>query len=107
MSVFSAWLTYAVKAIVPQAMILLVPGAHPTKNISIKFEIQWNFVMLFFITYSADHNEILHVMTITLCYVQNFIVISWAHFKPEHCKFLSNFEFDQNTVSGTGTGGSR
>ena len=28
----------------------------PTNNISIEFEIQINFVLLFFVTYSADHN---------------------------------------------------
>ena len=34
--------------------------------------------------------------------MQNFVAIGLAHFKPEHCEFLSNFEFDQNTVSGMG-----
>ena len=34
--------------------------------------------------------------------MQNFIVIGWAYFKLEQSKFLSNFEFDQNNVSGTG-----
>ena len=28
--------------------------------------------------------------------------IGRGHFKPEHCKFWSNFEFDRNMVSGTG-----
>ena len=43
--------------------------------------------MLLFITYLADHNEILHVMTVLLTQsVQNFIVISYAYFKPEHSK---------------------
>ena len=36
------------------------PGARPTTAISIEFEIQWNFVMLLFITYSSDHNKMLH-----------------------------------------------
>ena len=36
-------------------------------------------------------------MTVTI------VLISWAHHKPEHCKFLFNFEFDQNTVSGMGS----
>ena len=35
-------------------------GTRPTNDISIEFEIQWNFVMLLFITYSTDHNDILH-----------------------------------------------
>ena len=49
---------------------------------------QWNFA---------------HVTTVTLSRrVQNFVVIGWGHFKPEHCKFWSNFEFDRNIVSGTG-----
>ena len=33
--------------------------------------------------------------------MQTFVVIGEAHFKPEHCKFLWNLEFYQNTVSGT------
>ena len=37
--------------------MVLGAGAHPTNDILIKFEIQWNFL---FITYSANHNEILH-----------------------------------------------
>ena len=36
------------------------PGTHPTNNILVEFEIQWKFVMLFIITHSADHKEILH-----------------------------------------------
>ena len=32
--------------------------------------------------------------------MQNFIVISRVHFKPEHFKFWSNFEFNQNVCSG-------
>ena len=45
-----------------------------------------------------------HVTTVTVSWrVQNSIVISWAHFKQEHCKFLSIFEFDRNTINGTGT----
>ena len=44
-----------------------------------------------------------HVTTGTLSWhVQNFVVIGRAHFKPEHCKICSNFEFDRNIVSGTG-----
>ena len=49
--------------------------------------LQWNFV----------HNR-----TVTLLWiVQNFVVIGWSHFKPQHSKFWSNFEFDWNTDSGT------
>ena len=35
-------------------------------------------------------------------HVQNFVVIGSAYFKQEHSKFLSNFELEWNTVSGTG-----
>ena len=34
--------------------------------------------------------------------VQTFVVIGRVHFKPEHCKCWSSFEFDRNIVSGTG-----
>ena len=34
--------------------------------------------------------------------MQNFVVIGREHFKPEHCKIWSNFEFDRNIVSGMG-----
>ena len=34
--------------------------APPTDDISIEFEIQWNFAMLLFVAYSVDHNEVLH-----------------------------------------------
>ena len=29
-------------------------------------------------------------------------MVGWVYFKPEHFKFSSNFEFDRNTISGTG-----
>ena len=38
-----------------------IPGAHPTNDISIKFETQPKFAMLRFQIYSTDHNEILHM----------------------------------------------
>ena len=34
------------------------PGARPTKNISIEFEILPKFAMLWYKMYSTDHNEI-------------------------------------------------
>ena len=37
-----------------------LPGACPTKNISIEFEILPKFAMLWYKMYSFDHNEILH-----------------------------------------------
>ena len=36
-------------------------------------------------------------MVILLWPVQNFAVVVRAQFKPKHCKFWSNFEFDRNT----------
>ena len=34
---------------------------------------------------------------------KNFLwSVTWAHFKPQHCKSLSKFEFNKKTVSGTG-----
>ena len=36
------------------------PGARPTNDISIEFEIQPKFAVLSINTYSTDHNEILH-----------------------------------------------
>ena len=41
-------------------IIYMVPGARPTNDISIEFEIWPKFAMLLFNTYSADHNDILH-----------------------------------------------
>ena len=35
-------------------------GARPTNDISMEFEIQCDYVMLFFITYSTDYNEFFH-----------------------------------------------
>ena len=37
------------------------PGARPTNDISIKFEIRPKFEVLWFKMYSSDHNEILHI----------------------------------------------
>ena len=54
---------------------------HPTNDISIKFEIQGNFVMLSFITYSAHHNDSLHM-------------------SRQYDKFWSNWKFDGHPTSG-------
>ena len=37
-----------------------LPGARPTNDISIEFEIRPKFAVLWFKLYSTDHNEILH-----------------------------------------------
>ena len=51
----------------------------------------------------SQHN-FAHVTTVTLLWhVQHFVMIGRVDFKPEHCKFWSNFKFDRNIVSGTGT----
>ena len=80
-------------------------GPCPTNDISIDFKIQWNFVnALVHNILNRSQWNFTHVTTVTLSWrVQNFIVISWAHFKPECCEFLLNFEFDWNTASGMGT----
>ena len=33
--------------------------------------------------------------------MQKFVGISGVYFKPEHCKFLLNFKFNQNIINGT------
>ena len=47
-------------------------------SVPIEFEFQWNFAMLLFITYSADHNKILLRYTVVTC----------AKF---HCDLLNTF----------------
>ena len=95
------WLFFNICSWLP---FLYKPGPHPTNDISIEFETRPKFEMPWFKMYSADHNEILHVMTVLLlCPVQNFVVIGRVCFKLEHCKFWSNFKFDRNIDNGTGT----
>ena len=69
-------------------------GARPTYNISIEFEIQWNFTMLSCITYSTDHKQIvntprryhsLEVHKIALWSVQHVV----NHNLP-NCDLISN-----------------
>ena len=58
--------------------------------------------MLLFITYIRPiTREFYTHHTVVTC--AKFVVIGWSHFKPEHSKFRSNFEFVRNTVGGTGT----
>ena len=50
---------------ITKSWVKWTPGVRPINRISIEFlEIQWNLLMLLFITYSADHNEILHRNTV-------------------------------------------
>ena len=52
-------------------------------------------------TFSWSQQNFAHIMTVTLSWpVQNFIVIGWIYFNPEHSKFWLNFEFDRNPISG-------
>ena len=54
-------------------------------------------------TLNRSQRNFAHVMTVTLSWrVQNFILIGQVHFKPEHWRFWSSFEFDRNIASGTG-----
>ena len=69
-------------------------GARPTNDISIEFEIQWNFVTLLFIIY----------LVTLLRHMQKFIVISLAHFKLALAlQILIEVRIRSNLVSGTGT----
>ena len=46
----------------------------PTNDISIEFEIQWNFVMLLFITHSANHlKKFAHLCQIWLWSVEHIL----------------------------------
>ena len=59
------WIYYDGKKYIQSMQLLLlyyhnIPGARHTNDISIAFEIRWNFAVPVFITYSADHNEISH-----------------------------------------------
>ena len=68
-----------------------LPGAHPSNNISIKFEIQWKFVMLLFITYKAYYNEISHTSRQCNCCDVWKISLWWV----EHILNQSTPNFDQ------------
>ena len=68
-----------------------------SNSTKIRSALVWNML------YRSQRN-FAHVTTGTLSWrVQNFVLIGGVHFKPEHCKLWSNFEFDRNIVSGTGT----
>ena len=82
------------------------PGACPTNNISIKFEIQPKFgSALVWNLFNRSQQHFAHVTTVILSWcVQNFVVYTivtcakfgcdrWSTFKLEHCNFWSNFKF--------------
>ena len=77
----------------------------PTNSILIEFEIRSKFGNALVSNMpNQSQRNFAHVTTVTLSWrVQNFDVIGSVHFKPEHGKFWSNFEFDRNIVSGTAT----
>ena len=61
------WPSSLVEICVPASVLIIHyvwlrhgTGTRPTNDISIEFEIQWKFVLLLFVTYSADHNQIMH-----------------------------------------------
>ena len=70
-----------------------IPGARPTDGISIKFELQSKFGVLWFKTISTDHSEIFaHVTTVTLSWcVQIFVVIGRICYEQGHYKRLIEF----------------
>ena len=79
------------------------PGACPTNGISIEFEIRSKFSDLVKYMFDQSQRNFAHVTTVTLSWRgHNFFVVGRVHFKPEHGKFWSNFEFDRNIVGGTG-----
>ena len=79
------------------------PGACPINSISIEFKIWSKFAVLWFKIWSTDHNNIFHMSRVLLSWcVQNFVVIGWIYYEQEYYKFLLNFKFDQNIISGTG-----
>ena len=44
-----------------------------------------------------------HVTTVLLSWrLQNFVVIGWSDFEPQHYKISLNLEFEWNIVSGMG-----
>ena len=72
---------------------LYIPGARPTKHISIEFEIRWNFKTLLCKIYAADHNDIFApVTTVSLSWrVQNIVVIGRVYSKLEHSEFSNQY----------------
>ena len=56
---------------------MTIPGARPTNDISIEFEIRPKFAVLWFKMYSIDHNDILH--TLRQCHCRDVCKISlWS-----------------------------
>ena len=52
----------------------LEPGARPTNDISIEFEIRPKVAMLWFKMYSTDHNEILHTARQCNCHINSYFI---------------------------------
>ena len=77
-------------------LIQVQPGNSPTNNILIKFEIQWSFVMFFFITYAADHNEIVH--TSRQCNYRDMCKISLWSVERILNQSTANFDWISNSI---------
>ena len=64
------------------------------KNDRIRNSMKFYNVLVHNVFSRSQHNSE-HVTAVTLpWHVQNLVVMSWAHFKAQHCEFLSNLEFD-------------
>ena len=65
------------------------PGARPTKGISIEFEIQSKYGVLWFKVFSTNHHEILH--TPRQCYCRDVCKMSWWSIEYAANKSITNF----------------
>ena len=66
--------------------------AHPNDNISIKFETQWNFLVLLLIIYLTGHNAILHTPWQLYCrYMCKIMMWSVEHILNETPEFFVKF----------------
>ena len=64
-------------------------GACPTNDISIELEIQRRFAMFLFTTYSANHNKILHCLTVVTC--AKFLCDRFCIFQTRALQILIEF----------------
>ena len=79
-------------------LLRLTSDARPTNGIWIEFEILSKLGVLQFTIYLTNHNKILHTSGQLHCRDMCKIML-WSVeyiFKPQQCKFLLNFEFDEN-----------
>ena len=82
----------------------LLPQTTPWNHSFAQVRLMKICIVLVHNIFNRSQQNFAHVTTVTLSWsVQNFVVIGWAHFKPEHCVTLSNFKFNRDTVIETGT----